>query len=90
VFHVAGARLALVTAATPVPLNVTGDPVTATLAAIESVPLAAPGGATGENVTVIVQVLPAARVAPHVPPARANLADEDVITIPVRFAPPVL
>ena len=64
--QVAGVRVALTTAATPVPVNATGEPVTGTLAVIAAVPVDAPV-AVGENTTLIVQVAPAAKVVPQVP-----------------------
>jgi hypothetical protein len=81
--------------ATPVPLKLTGDPVTATLPVIVSVPVTlAAGGAMGEKTTLMVQVAPKASVAPHVPPAApAGLekrGEEKASAIPVRFAVPVL
>jgi hypothetical protein len=66
--HVAGVRVALMTAATPVPLRATGEPVIVTLPVIVSVALTSPV-AVGENTTLIVQVAPAAKVAVQVPPA---------------------
>jgi len=41
----AGVRVALTTAAMPVPVRVTGEPVTVTFAVMVNVPFAAPGGA---------------------------------------------
>jgi len=70
-FHVGGVRLALTVAAPPVPLRATGEPLTVTLAVMVTVPVFEPT-LVGENVTVIVQEAPAAKVAPQVPPARAN------------------
>jgi len=70
-FHVGGVKLALTVAATPVPLRATGEPLTVTLAVMVTVPVFAPA-VVGENVTVIVQLAPAAKVVPQVPPARAN------------------
>ena len=47
----------------------TGEPVMATLAVMVSVPLTKPGGAIGENTTVMVQVAVATvRVPVQVPP----------------------
>src|SRR6266404_4964610 len=70
-----GVRLADTTAAMPVPLSDTGEPLTLTLAVMVTVPVFAPV-LVGVNVTLIVQVPPAANVAPQVPPAapagRAN------------------
>lgn len=40
--QVVGRKVALITGATPVPVNATGDPVTATLAAMVTVPVDAP------------------------------------------------
>jgi len=79
VVHVAGVRVALTTAAMPVPVRVTGEPVTVTFAVMVNVPFAAPGGAIGENTTLIVQV-PAAGVSVPVqvplppPPAASSVA----------------
>jgi hypothetical protein len=66
-----GVRAALSTGATPVPLSPTGEPATVTFAVIVTVPVFEPV-VVGENVTVIVQEAPAAKVAPQVPPGRAN------------------
>src|ERR1700692_2799427 len=65
--HEPGVKVAVFTARTPVPLRLTGEPAPATLPVIAAVPGAAPN-AVGENATVMVQVAPAAKVAPHVPP----------------------
>jgi len=54
---------------TPVPLRAIGEPLMATLPPTVSVAFTNPPGAVGENTTLMVQVAPAARVAPHVPPA---------------------
>ena len=81
--------VALTTGATPVPFSVTGEPVTATLAAMVAVPGFAPGGATGEKTTGIVQVAPALRVAPQVPPDR-EYGPVNVTAMPVNVAVPVL
>jgi hypothetical protein len=62
-----GVRVALTTAATPVPVSVTGEPVIATLEVMVRVELTNPV-AVGENTTLMVQLAPAASVAPHVPP----------------------
>src|ERR1035441_2026392 len=64
-----GSSVALITAATPVPLSDTGEPATATLAVIGSVAGTEPA-AVGLKTTVMVQVVPAAKVAPQVPPNR--------------------
>lgn len=66
-----GVRLAAMTGAAPVPDNATGEPLTATLAVMVTVPVFAPVD-VGENVMVIVQVAPAFKVAMQVPPDRAN------------------
>ena len=85
----AGVRLALTTGATPVPVRVTGEPVTATLAVIVAEPVAGVVD-VGVNVTVMVQV-PATgvRVAVQVPPALANGAVTTTV-MPVKLAVPVL
>src|SRR6202035_125440 len=87
--HVAGAKLALITGVAPVPVNVTGDPVTATLAVMVNVPFAGPT-AVGGNVTVIVQVEGGANVAPQLPPAREYSVGANTSVMPVRLAVPVL
>ena len=74
--------------ATPVPVSVTGEPVTATLPVIVTVPFAAPV-AVGENTTLIVQLPPAPSVAVQLPPERVNGAVTATVT-PVRAAVPVL
>ena len=59
-----------VPAATPVPLRPTGEPETATLAVMVSVPDTGPA-AVGENTTLMVHEAPAANesgMAPQVPP----------------------
>jgi len=63
-----GVSVAAGAPATPVPVRATGDPVTATFAAIVAVPATAPS-AVGENATLIVQVLFGGKALPHVPPA---------------------
>ena len=60
-----------VPAATPVPVNATGEPVTGTLPVMVTVPVLAPA-LVGENLTMIVQVEAAAKVAPQVPPCLLN------------------
>jgi hypothetical protein len=67
----AGVRDALTTAATPVPVSVTGEPIIATFEVIVRVEDTNPI-AVGEKATVMVQLAPAARVAPHVPSAAAR------------------
>ena len=73
--HVVGVRVALKVGATPVPLSVTGEPLTDTLAVMVAVPVFAPR-LDGEKVTLMVQAAPAAKVVPQVPPespaGRAN------------------
>jgi len=66
-----GVRAALSTGATPVPLSATGEPATVTLDVMVTAPVFEPV-VVGENLTVIVQEAFAAKVAPQVPPARAN------------------
>ncbi len=53
---------------TPVPLRAIGEPLMATLPPTVSVAFTNPL-AVGENTTLMVQVAPAARFGPHVPPA---------------------
>src|SRR5271169_2111423 len=88
-FHVTGVRVAASTGVTPVPLSATGEPVTATLAKMVSVPDAAPV-AVGVNTTLMVQVAPVARVVVQVPPDREKTVDEKARVIPVPAAVPVL
>src|ERR1700687_2419774 len=86
--QLAGVRAAL---STPVPLSATGEPMTGTLAVMASVPVAAPA-AVGRNTTLMVQVVPAARVVPQVPPAApAGRAKGPVNAkvMPVAVVPPV-
>ena len=78
------------------PESDTGEPVTATFAVMVTEPVFAPV-LVGENVTVIVQVVPAARVAPQVPPVRVNwfgvvgiLVVATATVMPVASAFPVL
>src|SRR5580704_2192009 len=74
----------------PVPDKDTGEPVTGTLAAMASVPGAEPV-AVGWNVTLIVQLVAAARVAVQVPPAVAlAYGPVKVRPMPVAPVPPVL
>jgi hypothetical protein len=91
VFQDEGARLALTTAATPVPLRPTGEPFTATFAVIVRVWFTVPA-AVGEKTTLMVQFEPAARVVPQVPPAdpagRAKVGDEKARAMPVAPALP--
>jgi hypothetical protein len=86
--HVAGRKVALVTAATPVPERATGDPVTGTFAVMVAVPFTSPG-VVGEKTTVIVQVAAGANVAVQVPPDWAKGAVTTTV-IPVKFPVPVL
>src|ERR1700730_9880912 len=71
-----GATVAERSGATPVPLSATGDPVTATLARMVTVPLY-DCAAVGANVTLMVQVAPAAKVVPQVPPPVVGRANTD-------------
>src|ERR1700726_4075410 len=97
--HVAGVRPAATTGATPVPVSATGEPLTATLAAMVAVPVFAPVE-VGENTMLIVQLTPAASVAVQVPPAppvgRENCVPGPPVSvatttlIPVAPAVPVL
>jgi hypothetical protein len=83
-----GLTLALLAEAIPVPVRVTGEPVTATFPVIVAVPDAAPV-AVGENTTVMVQVAAGVSVALQVPPDCENGAVTTTV-IAVRLAPPVL
>ena len=90
----AGASVALITEAVPVPLKDTGDPVTVTLPVMVNVPATGPV-TDGENTTLMVQVPAAAvSVAPQVPPAAPagleKVGDEKASVLPVRLAAPVL
>lgn len=59
---------------TPVPVSETGEPVTAELPLIVTVPFSAPPGETGVNCTRMVQVRPAVKAPPQaVPPPAAGL-----------------
>ena len=75
----------------PVPVSVTGEPMTGTLAEILTLPLN-DAAVVGLNTILIVQLEPAASVATQVPPAppagRWNGA-ETVTVIPVAVAPPL-
>ena len=77
------------TAATPVPLRVTGDPATVTLAVMVTVPPYVVV-VVGANCTTIVQVPGPASVVPHVPPAapagREKPAGKVPTAIPVSGA----
>lgn len=73
---------------TPVPLRETGEPLTATLAVMVTLPATGPGAA-GENTMLIVQLPPAVNVVPQEPPERANGAVTET-EIPVAVAPPLL
>jgi hypothetical protein len=83
-----GDTLAVRVAAAPVPLSETGDPGMATLEVIETVP-AYDVTAVGVNTMLIVQVVPAAAVAPQVPPDLEN-GPVMVRVIPLRPRVPVL
>ena len=73
----------------PVPDKDTGEPVTGTLAAMANVPGADPV-AVGWNVTLIVQLVAAARVVVQVPPAAAlAYGPVKVRAMPVAPAVPV-
>ena len=71
------------TAATAVPVNATGDPFTATLAVRVAVPLLVPGAAGAVNTILMLQFVPAARVAPHVPgpPCAAVARENGAVTL---------
>jgi hypothetical protein len=87
-----GVTVAVRTGAKPVPLSATGEPATATLARMVSVSLY-DCAAVGANVTLMVQVPPAAKVVPQLPPpavGRANTDDEKLRRMPVAPAVPVL
>src|SRR5258708_25671566 len=71
VVSVVGVSVAAITGVIPVPLSPTGEPATATLAVMVTVPVFAPV-VVGENAMVIVQVAPAFKAAKQVPPERAN------------------
>src|SRR5215472_8030251 len=89
----AGARATV----TPLPLRVTGEPLTGTLAVMVKLPVTEPS-AVGENTTFIVQFAPAARVAPQLGAPAGNgptallekRGDEKASAIPVAVAVPVL
>ena len=89
--QVVGVRVAVLIAATPVPLNATGDPTTGKLPLIVRLPVAAPV-AVGLNTTLMVQVAPLASVAAQVPPAvaRANCAVNTSGKVKVNAPPEVL
>ncbi len=72
----------------PVPLKVTGEPFTGTLAVRVTLPAATPGAA-GENTMFMVQLPATARVVPHEPPDRVNGAPTTA-EIFVAVAPPLL
>src|SRR5579863_5792602 len=80
-------------AVTLLPVRVTGEPVTATLAAIVRVPLVVPAVAGAAKTTLMVQVAAAAsvvvQVPPPPPPGRENLV-VNVRPMPVPAAVPVL
>ena len=87
-----GLTVAVCVAAMPVPVRETGEPVTATLPVIVTVPVEATA-VVGEKTTLMVQVEPTAKVAAQLPPARpVGLANGAVTTteMPVAPAPPVL
>jgi hypothetical protein len=89
---VAGLTLAVNVCAMPLPLSITGEPVTGKAALTVSVPLSGPA-AFGLNTTPIVQVLPAASAVPQVPPAAPVAREKGPVNpglIPVRLAVPVL
>lgn len=91
-FSELGDTVATKVAAEPVPLSGTGEPVTATLAAIVRVPANDPE-VVGAKTTLIVHVEAAFNVPPHVPPAvpigRENGAVAEIV-MPVRLAVPTL
>src|SRR4029077_2850477 len=82
-----GATLADRTAATPVPVRLTGEPVTGTLAVIVTVPLAVVVF-VGVNTTLMEQLAPAFKVAPQLPPDRENGAVTTTAMV-VAWAPPL-
>lgn len=89
----AGVSVAETTAATPLPVSETGEPVTATLAFIATWPPTTRPSVVGLNTMLNVQVAPAARVAPQVPPgtpAGRAKGPVNIKPIPVAAAVPVL
>src|SRR5271169_3666735 len=88
-FQVTGVRVAAITGATPVPLSATGEPATATLAKMVSVPVVAPSD-VGVNTTVMVQVAPGFKAVVQVPPDCEKTVDEKARSIPIAAAVPVL
>jgi hypothetical protein len=84
-----GVRVAVIVAAIPVPLNDTGEPVTATLPVMASVPVAAPG-VVGLKTTRMVQLAPPARVVPHESPVPRENGPVNVAVRPVKATPPEL
>jgi hypothetical protein len=84
-----GVRVAAITAAVPVPLNDTGEPVTVTLPVMASVPVAGPV-AVGWKTTRMVQLVPPARVAPHESPVPRENGPVNVAVRPVKATPPEL
>jgi len=93
--QVVGVRVALMMGATPVPLSVTGEPVTATVDVRVSEPPARPF-AVGLNTTFMVQLAPAAKpaakvAAVHEPPDWENSLDPEMArVIAAEAAAPLL
>jgi hypothetical protein len=78
---------------TLLPVRVTGEPETATLAVMVRLPLVVPVVAGAVNTTLIVQVAAAASVAPQVPPPPPPGREKLVVNVramPVAPAVPVL
>ncbi len=73
----------------PVPLNTTGALTTGTEPAIATLPVTEPT-VVGANLTVIVQLAPAARVAPQPPAARVKPVPDTVMPVMLNGAPPLL
>src|ERR1700687_2117717 len=84
-----GVRVALTTRATPVPERATGEPATMALAVMDSDPTY-DCAAVGVNATMIVQVPPAAKLVPQLPPDREKPAGKAPTVMPVRGPIPVL
>jgi hypothetical protein len=90
--RVGGARTPLTTGATPVPVRVTGEPLTATLPVIVAVPVEVTG-AVGEKTTLIMQILRGAKVPVQFPPAAPVGREKGAViatVIPVSVPAPVL
>ena len=89
---VVGVTVAVCVAARPVPVRATGEPVTATLPVIVTVPVEATAE-VGENTTLMVQVELAGKAGLQVPPAAPVGLENGAVTttvMPVAVAPPAL